>query len=206
MKKVLLFAAIAFLGSTAVMSSNINNEKIEAQAKSYPISQNFAQNLKQGKLPRSKGKIGMPYKTLVKQKGIKGKLNKFSKMYASYEDRSVVTKDNYVDMYYFEYKNSKVDKVIAIHRQYDYYISIKSFEKYFKKPLKYIYDDGTVEVTSDPTIYKTGKYYTAIKNNIDYNHEYFKTSNGRTRISQIKLSNKRLALGQTIMEDAIDFK
>lgn len=154
MKKLLLAAAIAVGGTT--ISTSFTGQPIEASAKSYDMSPAFAKDLRNGTMPRLKGKVGMTYKTL-KKKEAKG-FGFISDRFNFYElkDHSQSR-----DLYVF-YPNDGMyssDKVIGIFRHYDYLISSKSVKKYFGKPYKAIYDDGK---SGNSHVYKAGKYYVLV--------------------------------------------
>lgn len=65
MKKLLLATAIILGASTAI--SSVSGQHLEASAKSYDMSPAFAKDLKNGTMPRLKGKVGMNYKMLKKR-------------------------------------------------------------------------------------------------------------------------------------------
>ena len=168
MKKWLLATSIAFLGTTAVVSSDLTSIGLEAQAKSYPISKNFAQNLKEGKLPRSKGSVGMTYKAFSKKVG-----KQFSLKGRSYEDKSVATSLNQSDYYSFSSSNKNTAKIISISRTYEYVLDDNSFNKYFGKCYKGI---DTFGFTGFTYIRKAGKRY--------FHHDYgFFTPEGQSFIT-----------------------
>ena len=154
MKKLWLAATIAMSGSVIV--NPIVGQQIEASAKSYDMSANFAKDLRHGTMPRLNGKVGMTYKT-VKKKEPKGKAF-ISDRFNFYELKDA-TKSR--DLYGFSPKDKMLnsDKVTIILRSYDYLISSKSVEKHFGKPYKAI--DSNDEVTNS-YVYKTGKYYTLV--------------------------------------------
>lgn len=149
MKKILLATVLA-LGVSAT-AAEISNQKIEAQAKEYPISKNFAQNLKKDKFPRSKGSVGMSYKTFSKKVG-----KQFSLKNRFYEDKSVATNLNDSDYYSFSSSNKKTAKIISLSRMYNYVIQDSSFDKYFGKNYKGVDAYGYTGITY---IRKAGKYY-----------------------------------------------
>lgn len=151
-KKWLIAAFIAFLGTTAVGSSDLTSSGLEAQAKEYPISKNFAQNLKKDKFPRSKGAVGMSYKTFSKKVG-----KQFSLKDRSYIDNSVVTDLNSHDAYGFSSTNKNKAKIIWIQRVYNYVIQDSSFDKYFGKNYKGVSKLGSPGYVT--YIRKAGKYY-----------------------------------------------
>lgn len=153
MKKILLAVSIA-VGIT-IVGSSISQQHLEASAKSYDMSPTFAKALKNGTMPRLKGKVGMTYK-ILKQKEPKGHVF-ISDRFNFYE---LNNQSQSRDLYAFDPNDriSSSDKVTAILRSYNYLISSKSVEKYFGKPYKAIGYDGKVE---NSYVYKSkdSKYY-----------------------------------------------
>lgn len=155
LKKLLLAATFAFGATTAIQATT--TPTIEASAKSYAMSNAFAKDLRNGTMPRAKGKVGMKFTTLSKYYPNK----KFTRSDTLYHYHA-----NDEDTYVFFANGGgfkKSQKTVMIYRTYDYVISKSSLQKHFGKPVlaknmfgepeKYhhIYD-----------IYKAGKYYVEI--------------------------------------------
>ncbi|MBM7701094.1 hypothetical protein [Kurthia huakuii] len=157
MKKLLLSAALAVGVSTAM--TLLPSQQLEASAKSYDMKSSFAQALKKGTLPNSKGKVGETFSSLHKK--AKGTyMNMGDPAYYKAKDEDSYNFDfppNYLGDYIP--KNATVN---SIGRWYNYKISKSSVEKYFGKAYKG-YDERGKKVNT--YIYKTGKYYTYVKVN-----------------------------------------
>lgn len=164
MKKILLAATIAF-GATAAIQAT-STPTIEANAKTYAMSNAFAKDLRNGTMPRAKIKVGSTFNTLKK----KYPNRKFSES-ESFFHYSVNSQDSFAFIRNGSYvKNNQ--KVAVFYRSYDYAISKSSIEKHFGKPVlaKPIWGEPG-EGYSRGSIYKAGKYY------VD-----FHTYNGKTSI------------------------
>lgn len=153
MKKWIVSAAIVF-GLSAVSAEVIPNGSVEAQAKSYNMSEKFAKNLRKGTLPRTSGKIGMTYKTLIKKEKGKAIIDGDPPVY-----RTKIG-DDFLFNKFAKNKIPKDAKVKGIFRVYDYKISSKSVKKHFGKSYK-AYNQSGKKVPIH--VYKTGKYYTHIE-------------------------------------------
>ena len=176
MKKILLAASIALATNTVV--ADLSMQKIEAQAKAANLSANFVKSLKDGTLPRAKGKIGITYANLkskvptgdeswpdtiyglpsyitVNKTNTKNQAQKYD-IYGFYNAKLYDEYGMYSD--YFTSTNlSHKEKVDFIFRSYNYKLSKQSIEKNFGK--QYKVKDGHGNVRKDTGIYKAGKYY-----------------------------------------------
>lgn len=149
MKKWLIASVLALNVFTI---NNISPTTAQASEKPANLSPNFVKSLKNGTLPRTKGKVGMTYKTFLK-KGpiIKEKYNN------QLQDLSTKTKLNDEDWYVFNKKINSSAKIISISRAYNYTISYESVTKNFGKPYKGVCKD--IPYKQETNIYKAGKYY-----------------------------------------------
>lgn len=153
MKKILLATSIIF-GAGAI-SGMIAAPQIEASAKSYDMKPSFAQSLKKGELPNTKGKIGMTYKQLKKVVPKK----------TEYAAEKYVYMAKNKDMFYLNY-NEKLGKpkntntVVAVNREYTYLISSSSVKKQLGKPYRGKSMGNGKDVNTH--IYKAGKNYVYI--------------------------------------------
>lgn len=153
MKKLLLAAAIAL--GTSTVSGMVSTTQIEASAKSHDMTPSFAKALKKGELPKTKGKIGMTYKTLKKVVPKKKEYAADSYVYIAKND----------DMFYLNYnttlgKPKNTNKVVALHREYNYLISSSSVKKQLGTPYRGKSTDNGKDVNTH--IYKAGKNYVFI--------------------------------------------
>ena len=136
MKKLLLATAITL--SMTTVASAIPTYQLSAQAVS---ANDFAKALKKGKLPGSKGHVGMSYKQLKK---VAPNAKKWSP--GDPFGGVIVGKDNY------GYKTNKASaraQIIGRHYQSGNVISKSSLEKKIGKPYKTYYN---------ASYYKKGKY------------------------------------------------
>lgn len=152
MKKLLLATAIILGASTAI--SSVSGQHLEASAKSYDMSPTFAKDLKNGTMPRLKGKVGMTYKTLKKrEKGHAFPSDLFNFYQTNNQDLYGFNVSKYESEHNPILKNQKVKIII---RHYNYQISESSVRKYFGSSYR-----GRDEAGRDvkANIYKAGKYY-----------------------------------------------
>lgn len=154
MKKLALTVGLSIILSSSLV---VSNEHINAKAETIKIDKKFAKNLKKGKLPDSKGSVGMTYKKVKKLESKRG---------YRLIDGIVYQRDSGEEnpVYYFELaKNgypTKSDKVTRIDKIYPS-ASFKKSDviKSLGKPksssgtgsnfeAKYKYEDYTVNITS----------------------------------------------------------
>lgn len=153
MKKLLLATAIAL--GTSTVSGMVSTTQIEASAKSYDMKSSFAETLKKGGLPRTKGKIGMTYKTLKKVVPKKTEYKADSYVYiAKNDDRFFLNYNTALE------KPKNTNKVVALNREYNYLISSSSVKKQLGKPYRGKSTDNGKDVNTH--IYKAGKNYVFI--------------------------------------------
>lgn len=170
MKKWVLAVSLAFASVTAVGYDA--SSTIEAQAKDKQFSKEIVKQMKQQKLPQSKGKIGMTYKTFNQK--MKGKVTLTPNEGMPYYIHET---NQFVDCYFFDSTATKKAKIIMIERIYRSWFDTTSVKKAFGKPYK------TYTFNYEPyerQLYKVGKLYGAVINTwhvYDYNQGPQKGSN-----------------------------
>lgn len=169
MKKVLAIVSLFILLISLFQFTPLN-----AHAKTKTFTKSFAQKVKSGTLPNSKGKIGMTYSKLKKVE--KGSLQ---------EDLH----DDKIMVYYGKYSEYRFPntfgsyKIQSMSQSFEHAYSLKSFQKYFGKPYKARDSSNTY---SNSGVYKAGKYYV-----------FFDTRNTWGGTSYISVGTKSMILKTT---------
>ncbi|WP_010291217.1 hypothetical protein [Kurthia massiliensis] len=151
MKKLLIAASLA-LGISATSSFSSSVALTAHAEEAANLSPRFVKALKNGTIPRAKGKVGMTYKTFTK----KGPIikDKYGNSLREFSVKNSLTDE---DGYSFNKKITPNAKITSISRAFNYVISYDSIEKNFGKPYKGVCSGSSYR--QETNIHKAGKYY-----------------------------------------------